>query len=116
MKEKGHCGGSSIAMDNIPNMGMHISPVITVEEMDKIKKVMDDCTSYIIVAKPKDIPGKFKEWRIYRDLTLREVEIATGVSNAYLSQIETGKIKKPSFDVVCKLCDIYKIRLIVGWN
>ena len=92
-----------------------ITPVVTVDEMDKIKKVMDDYTAYIIISKAKDIPGRFKEWRVYRDLTLREVEVATGISNAYLSQLETGKIKKPSFEVVAKLCIIYKIRLIVGW-
>ena len=29
-------------------------------------------------------------------LTLRDVEIATGISNAYLSQLENEKIKKTS--------------------
>jgi len=33
--------------------------------------------------------------RAGRGLTLRAVEQATGISNAYLSQLETGKIDRP---------------------
>ena len=36
-------------------------------------------------------------------LTLREVEEASGVSNAYLSQLESGKIQKPSPVILHKL-------------
>jgi transcriptional regulator with XRE-family HTH domain len=46
-------------------------------------------------------------------LTLREVEDSTGISNAYLSQLENNKIKKPSANVLYKLADIYKISLDV---
>jgi HTH-type transcriptional regulator, competence development regulator len=46
-----------------------------------------------------------------RQLTLRQVEEATGVSNAYLSQLETGKIKKPSANVLYKLATIYGVEL-----
>jgi transcriptional regulator with XRE-family HTH domain len=42
-------------------------------------------------------------------LTLRNVEARTGVSNAYLSQIETGKIKEPSPLVLHKLAQLYRI-------
>ena len=44
-------------------------------------------------------------------LTLREVELATDISNAYLSQLENDKIKKPSASVLYKLADLYKINL-----
>jgi transcriptional regulator with XRE-family HTH domain len=46
-----------------------------------------------------------------RGFTLREVEEATNkeVSNAYLSQIETGKIQQPSPNVLHSLADIYDI-------
>lgn len=98
-----HMGGSSIVMDEISQ-----------EDLDKVNKLRNSLTDYIITARPVDIPGKLKEWRMYRALTLRQVEIATGISNAYLSQLETGKISKPSFQVVHKLCEIYKIRVIVG--
>ncbi len=46
-------------------------------------------------------------------LSLREVENSTAISNAYLSQLENDKIKKPSASVLYKLADLYKIRLDV---
>jgi transcriptional regulator with XRE-family HTH domain len=49
----------------------------------------------------------FKKLRKDKKLTLRQVEEITGISNAYLSQLETGKIKSPSFDTVIKLLKIY---------
>lgn len=51
--------------------------------------------------------GNYKEARKIAKLTLRQVEEITGISNAYLSQLENGKIKKPSYDVVQKLNDVY---------
>jgi len=49
--------------------------------------------------------------RADRELTLRDVEDQTKkeVSNAYLSQIETGKIQQPSPNVLHALADIYHI-------
>lgn len=46
-----------------------------------------------------------------RGLKLREVETATNreVSNAYLSQIENGKIKKPSPNILHVLSRVYKV-------
>lgn len=41
-------------------------------------------------------------------ITLREVEKKTGISNAYLSQLETGKITNPSYkEVVLPLYQLY---------
>src|SRR6266568_6282619 len=42
-------------------------------------------------------------------LTLRAVENLTGISNAYLSQLETGKVEKPSPNFLYKLAELYKI-------
>ena len=44
-------------------------------------------------------------------LSLREVEEATGraVSNAYLSQLENGRIQKPSPSVLHGLADVYAV-------
>ena len=43
-------------------------------------------------------------------MTLRQVEEATNkeVSNAYLSQLEKGKIAKPSPNILHALADVYK--------
>ena len=40
-------------------------------------------------------------------LTLRQVQEATGISNAYLSQLENGKIKHPSAQVLYSLSKLY---------
>lgn len=42
-------------------------------------------------------------------ITLREVERLTGVSNAYLSQLENDRIKAPSPNVLHKLAEIYEL-------
>jgi HTH-type transcriptional regulator, competence development regulator len=49
-------------------------------------------------AKPGDLGRYLKKERLGLNMSLRDVEEATGkeVSNAYLSQLETGKISKPS--------------------
>lgn len=48
--------------------------------------------------------------REMKGLTLREVEKATGLSNAFVSQIETGKTKL-GFESAIVLCDFYGITL-----
>jgi transcriptional regulator with XRE-family HTH domain len=49
--------------------------------------------------------------RTAKGLSLREVEEATGkaVSNAYLSQLENGRIKKPSPNVLHSLAAVYAV-------
>jgi len=49
----------------------------------------------------------FKSKRKEIGMTLRQVEDKTGISNAYLSQLETGKIKNPSYRVVEVLYRLY---------
>ena len=44
-----------------------------------------------------------------KGLTLRAVENSTGISNAYLSQLEGDKIKQPSPIVLHKLGDLYGV-------
>jgi transcriptional regulator with XRE-family HTH domain len=44
-----------------------------------------------------------------KSLSLRAVERATGVSNAYLSQLESGKIRQPSPVVLHKLAELYDL-------
>ena len=43
------------------------------------------------------------------EMTLRAVEEETGISNAYLSQLEHGKIKTPAPQNLYKLAELYQV-------
>lgn len=59
--------------------------------------------------KPGDLLAVCREMK---GLTLREVEQLTGISNARISQIETGaKGEGFTFHNAVKLCDLYGISL-----
>jgi HTH-type transcriptional regulator, competence development regulator len=55
--------------------------------------------------------GLLADLRIARGFTLRQVEEATGnaVSNAYLSQLEKGRVQKPSPNVLHSLAAVYGV-------
>ncbi|MBS1790517.1 MAG: helix-turn-helix domain-containing protein [Acidobacteria bacterium] len=54
--------------------------------------------------------GQFlKASRETKELSLRGVEKVTGISNAYLSQLEGDKIKQPSPTLLHKLCELYGV-------
>lgn len=57
--------------------------------------------------------GKLAEFlraaRERKGLTLRAVEKATGISNAYLSQLESAKIQQPSPVMLNKLSELYQV-------
>ncbi|MEP7375978.1 MAG: helix-turn-helix domain-containing protein [Chitinophagaceae bacterium] len=59
----------------------------------------------------KSLGRTLKDSRELIPFTLRQVEESTGISNAYLSQLENEKIKKPSANVLYKLASLYKIEL-----
>lgn len=100
--------------------------VITIDELIKFIKIFnheysgkewsvynfnDALTNWI---KPKEelMPPidsiNFMLMRKFKRYTLRYVQEKTGISNAYLSQLENGKIKKPSYDTVRKLFMFYR--------
>ncbi|MFC3861180.1 helix-turn-helix domain-containing protein [Deinococcus antarcticus] len=61
---------------------------------------------------PHETPSLGQELRRLRQLhgfTLKDVERTTGISNAYLSQVETGKIEKPSPAKLYALAEMYKV-------
>lgn len=62
-------------------------------------------------ARPVALGTLLADLRAAKRLSLREVEEATGrtVSNAYLSQLENGKIGKPSPNVLHDLADVYGV-------
>lgn len=54
--------------------------------------------------------GKFLwDIRSARGMTLRQVEESCDVSNAYLSQLETGRIRKPSPHILHELSEVYNV-------
>src|SRR5437867_12825065 len=59
---------------------------------------------------PQNELGRYlKSARERKNLTLRAVENVTGISNAYLSQLESGKIKNPSPNNLYKLSELYEV-------
>ncbi|TFH25053.1 MAG: XRE family transcriptional regulator [Myxococcales bacterium] len=63
------------------------------------------------VAQPSELGAVLADLRAAKGFSLREVEEATGkaVSNAYLSQLENGKIRKPSPNVLHSLSEVYAV-------
>lgn len=63
------------------------------------------------VGRPNELGAVLADLRRAKGSSLREVEEATdrAVSNAYLSQLENGKIKKPSPNVLHRLADVYGV-------
>ena len=63
------------------------------------------------VGQPNDLGALLADLRRAKGFSLREVEAATGkaVSNAYLSQLENGKISKPSPNVLHSLAEVYVV-------
>ena len=63
------------------------------------------------VGQPSELGALLADLRTAKGLSLREVEEATdkAVSNAYLSQLENGKIKKPSPNVLHSLSGVYAV-------
>jgi transcriptional regulator with XRE-family HTH domain len=63
------------------------------------------------VARPSELGALLADLREAKGFSLREVEEAVdkAVSNAYLSQLEKGKIKKPSPNVLHSLAEVYAV-------
>jgi transcriptional regulator with XRE-family HTH domain len=55
----------------------------------------------------KSLGATLKEARERNNLTLRQVDMATGVSSAYLSQLENDHVKNPSAGILYKLATLY---------
>jgi HTH-type transcriptional regulator, competence development regulator len=55
------------------------------------------------------LSDELRDIRKLRGYSLREVEEATGISNAYLSQLERGDAQKPSPDKLEALGKFYKV-------
>jgi len=56
-----------------------------------------------------NLAEELRRIRGIRNVSLREVEKATGISNAYLSQLERGGANKPSPSILHKLSQFYEV-------
>ena len=63
------------------------------------------------MAKDKNsrLGGLLRKARTESGYTQRDVEREVGVSNAYLSQIEGGKVREPSPTILHKLAELYNV-------
>jgi transcriptional regulator with XRE-family HTH domain len=84
----------------------YLNPGVNAVVLDKLSKL----TILSVMGAQKGNLGQFlRGGRERRSLTLRAVERATGVSNAYLSQLESGKIRQPSPLILHKLAQLYEV-------
>ena len=67
--------------------------------------------STAFAARPSGLGSLLADLRTAKRLSLREVQEATGnvVSNAYLSQLENGRIRRPSPDALHSLAQVYAV-------
>jgi transcriptional regulator with XRE-family HTH domain len=63
-------------------------------------------------GRPSELGALLNDLRVAKGLSLREVEEASdkAVSNAYLSQLEHGRIRKPSPNVLHSLSEVYAVQ------
>ena len=62
-----------------------------------------------MATEPNQLGSFLGALRRRKGLSLRAVEAETGISNAYLSQLETGKIREPSPAHLHKLSTVYGV-------
>lgn len=66
-------------------------------------------TEAVTPAAENVLGAELRRLRQLHAFTLKDVERTTGISNAYLSQVETGRIEKPSPDKLYKLAELYQV-------
>ncbi len=62
-----------------------------------------------MTSEKRSLGKELNDIRTMRKLSLRDVEQGTGISNAYLSQLENDKIRKPSPHFLHKLGKLYGV-------
>ena len=60
-----------------------------------------------MVRVPTELGELLARARASKEVSLREVEAATGINNAHLSQIESGEIERPAVGILWKLANFY---------
>jgi transcriptional regulator with XRE-family HTH domain len=76
-------------------------------------------TEYVDVAAPAvpELGDVLRRARLHRGLSLRDVERRTEISNAHISQIEKGKIRRPEPAILFELAKAYDLNyaLLAEW-
>ena len=52
---------------------------------------------------------KQQEFELGRNITLKEVAVATGISHPTLIRLRQNKVKRPDLKVINKLCDFFGV-------
>lgn len=80
----------------------------------------DNCLNrhYTTMPMPKEFVFELedinlKAIRKLKRLSLKAVEEATGISNPYISQLENGQIKNPSFKTIKTLIEFYGFKITI---
>jgi transcriptional regulator with XRE-family HTH domain len=78
---------------------------------DDRKRPRNKAKSSRFVGQPNELGSLLAHLRVAKRLSLRQVEEASdkALSNAYLSQMEKGKIQKPSPHVLHSLAAVYGV-------
>jgi transcriptional regulator with XRE-family HTH domain len=59
------------------------------------------------MSKSRGLGPSLKQYRVDKNLTQRDVTRQSGVSCAYLSQLENGQILEPKLSILAKLAKAY---------
>ena len=103
------------ALQEAGALGKFPTPIADIMAVANVEEVHEDVLNEGFVAKLRakaNSAGQaLKSVRMGLKLTLRAVEEASGqeVSNAYLSQLENGKVSKPSPHVLYSLAKVYAV-------
>jgi hypothetical protein len=98
-------GAQIISVNNVTSIGTLSDEY---EVLVKISKPQSIVSEQIVFERIEGMLLNLKGSRIRAGFkTLREVEEITGISNAYLSQLESGKINNPSYKLVRNLYFLY---------
>lgn len=52
---------------------------------------------------------KIKELRLANELTIKDLSKKTGIGQSTISELETGKAKKPRFDTLVKIANVLEV-------
>lgn len=103
--------GEAVARSPAP-----LQPALTKSGADARHRPRRRITAGAVDAATREAPAvgrALRHAREHQGLTLRAVERITGRSNAYLSQVERGLIKRPDPLVLLELADLYRLDFAV---